>query len=70
MKQSSLDDPGLGMEYEGGEPANNSTTNEDGEIIVYYPPPDWNQTYYENNQLRPNSPQLMKGKGNMYFPLS
>jgi len=74
MKQSSLDDPGLGMEYEGGEPPNNTTTNEgDGEVIVFLGPGGpggcWNQTYYEdqNNQtqLRPGTPQLIKGKGNI-----
>ncbi|KAL6425338.1 hypothetical protein ACFW04_009504 [Cataglyphis niger] len=79
MKQSSLDDPGLGMEYEGGEPPNNTTTNEgDGEVIVFLGPGGpggcWNQTmnYYEdqNNptQLRPSTPQLIKGKGLPWTP--
>ncbi|GAB1861880.1 Protein FAM40A [Camponotus japonicus] len=77
MKQSSLDDPGLGMEYEGGEPPNNTTTNEgDGEVIVFLGPGGpggcWNQTYYEdqNNQtqLRPGTPQLIKGKGLPWTP--
>lgn len=71
MKQSSLDDPGLGMEYDGGEPANNTATNEsDGELIVFLGPGGpggWNQTYYEDqnnqSQLRPSTPQLIKGKG-------
>jgi len=75
MKQSSLDDPGLGMEYEGGEPPNNATTNEgDGELIVFLGPSGpggWNQTYYEDqnnqSQLRPSTPQLIKGKGNISF---
>lgn len=71
MKQSSLDDPGLGMEYEGGEPPNNTTTNEgDGDVIVFVGPNScWSQTYYEDqtnqSQLRPSTPQLMKGKGNI-----
>lgn len=74
MKQSSLDDPGLGMEYEGGEPPNNTTTNEgDGEVIVFLGPSGpggcWNQPYYEDqnnqSQLRSSIPQLMKGKGNI-----
>lgn len=73
MKQSSLDDPGLGMEYEGGEPPNNAAANEeDRELIVFLTPPggpgDWNQTYYEDqnnqSQIRSNTPPLMKGKGN------
>lgn len=71
MKQSSLDDPGLGIEYEGGEPPNNTAANEgDGELIVFLGPGGpggWNQTYYEdqNNQpqVRSGTPQLIKGKG-------
>lgn len=62
------------MEYEGGEPPNNTATNEgDGELIVFLGPvgPDgpggWNQLYYEDqknqSQLRPSTPQLVKGKG-------
>lgn len=68
MKQSSLDDPGLGMEYEGGEPPNNTVANEgDGELIIFYP--GWGQMCYEDqnnqSQLRPGTPQLIKGKGNI-----
>lgn len=78
MKQSSLDDPGLGMEYEGGEPPNNTTANEgDGELIVFLGPGGpggWNQSYYEDqnnqSQLRPGTPQLIKGKGNVSFSFS
>lgn len=78
MKQSSLDDPGLGMEYEGGESPNNTAANEgDGELIVFLGPGGpggWNQTYYEeqNNQsqLRPGTPQLIKGKGNILILFS
>lgn len=74
MKQSSLDDQGLG-EYEAGESSNNTGTNEgDGELIVFLGPSDpggWSQTYYENqnnqSQLRPGTPQLIKGKGNIFF---
>ncbi|KAI4478078.1 hypothetical protein M0804_012269 [Polistes exclamans] len=36
MKQSSLDEPGLGMEYEGGEPGNNTTTNEGEGVIIQF----------------------------------
>lgn len=71
MKQSSLDEPGLGMEYEGGELGNNTGNNEsEGEMNVLMNQTGWNQNYCEeqNNQLqiRPSTPQLSKGKGN-YF---
>ncbi|XP_076394025.1 striatin interacting protein isoform X2 [Megachile rotundata] len=71
-KQSSLDEPGLGMEYEGGELGNNSGNNEgEGEMNVLMNQSDWNQTYCEeqNNQLhtRFSTPQLSKGKGNVFI---
>lgn len=73
MKQSSLDDPGLGMEYEGGEPTNNATTNEgDGELIIFCGPAgsSWNQSYYEENNPsqmgQTFNPQIVKGKGNIF----
>ncbi|XP_035720757.1 striatin-interacting protein 1 homolog isoform X3 [Vespa mandarinia] len=76
MKQSSLDEPGLGMEYEGGEPGNNAATNEgEGEMVnlISQPGiPGWNQTYYEDqnnqSQLRPYTPQMNKGKGLPWTP--
>lgn len=69
MKQSSLDDPGLGMEYEGGEPPNNTAANEgDGELIVFLGPGGpggWSQTYYEDQN---NQSQITpKGKGIIIF---
>ncbi|XP_003706763.1 striatin interacting protein isoform X3 [Megachile rotundata] len=72
-KQSSLDEPGLGMEYEGGELGNNSGNNEgEGEMNVLMNQSDWNQTYCEeqNNQLhtRFSTPQLSKGKGLPWTP--
>lgn len=74
MKQSSLDEPGLGMEYEGAEVGNNTTNNEsEGEANVFM-----NQTVLtqlrtycqnENNQppIRPDTPQLTKGKSNIFI---
>ncbi|XP_050582292.1 striatin-interacting protein 1 isoform X1 [Bombus affinis] len=75
MKQSSLDEPGLGMEYEGAEVGNNTTNNEgEGEANVFM-----NQTVLtqlrtycqnENNQppIRPDTPQLTKGKSLPWTP--
>ncbi|XP_026666495.1 striatin-interacting protein 1 homolog [Ceratina calcarata] len=75
MKQSSLDEPGLGMEYEGGEMGNNSTNNDgEGEPAVFVNNSSWGQlgTYCqnENNQPppRPDTPQLLKGKGLPWTP--
>lgn len=75
MKQSSLDEPGLGMEYEGGEAGNNAATNEgEGEMVnlISQPGiPGWNQTYYEDqnnqSQLRPYTPQMNKGKDKLHY---
>ncbi|XP_029032119.1 striatin interacting protein isoform X2 [Osmia lignaria lignaria] len=73
MKQSSLDEPGLGMEYEGGELGNNTGNNEsEGEMNVLMNQTGWNQNYCEeqNNQLqiRPSTPQLTKGKSLPWTP--
>ncbi|CAL7936494.1 unnamed protein product [Xylocopa violacea] len=74
MKQSSLDEPGLGMEYEGGEIGNNTPNNEaEGEANVFMNQSGWKLvTYYrnENNQspTRPDTPPLTKGKGLPWTP--
>ncbi|KAG7206269.1 hypothetical protein KM043_003653 [Ampulex compressa] len=73
MKQSSLDDPGLGMEFDGPEPMNNTMDNEgEGESMLLRGDPGWNQLYYEDQsnqrQVWPSSPRLTKIKGLPWKP--
>ncbi|XP_053974419.1 striatin-interacting protein 1 isoform X1 [Hylaeus volcanicus] len=73
LKQSSLDEPLLGMEYDSGEMGNNTTNNEaEVEINVFTDPTGWNQTCYEdqNNeiQIRPSTPQHTRGKSLPWMP--
>lgn len=69
MKQGSLDEPGLGMEFEGGD-GNNAPNNEgEGEGSVFMKQANWTQIgnfcdeQINQLQTRPDTPQLSKGKG-------
>ena len=70
MKQSSLDEPLMGMEFEGGEGGNNSSNNEgDGDMMMFMDQSSLSQYqgYFEdqNNQAqpRPSTPQPIINKG-------
>lgn len=72
MKQSSLDEPGLGMEYEGAEMGNNTTNNEgDDNVFMNQAVLTQLRTYCQNEnnqpQIRPDTPQLTKGKSNIFI---
>ncbi|XP_043461418.1 striatin-interacting protein 1 [Leptopilina heterotoma] len=72
MKQSSLDEPLLGMEFEGGEGGTNMTNNEgDGDMVLYMDQSQC-QNYYEDPsslaQPRPSTPQPVKDKGLPWTP--
>lgn len=72
MKQSSLDEPLLGMEFEGGEGGANSGNNEgDGDMVLYMDQSQC-QSYYEDPsslvQPRPSTPQPVKDKGLPWTP--
>lgn len=72
MKQSSLDEPLLGMEFEGGEGGTNSGNNEgDGDMVLYMDQSQC-QNYYEDPsslvQPRPSTPQPVKDKGLPWTP--
>ncbi|XP_006620825.1 striatin-interacting protein 1 isoform X2 [Apis dorsata] len=75
MKQSSLDEPGLEMEYEGAEMGNDTANNEgEGEANVFMNQTVLTQlrTYCQNEnnqpQVRPDTPQLTKGKSLPWTP--
>lgn len=71
MKQSSLDEPGMGVEYDGAEMENSTANNEgEGEVNVFMNQASL-QTYCQNEnnqpQIRPDTPQLTKGKSNIFI---
>ncbi|XP_033223695.1 striatin-interacting protein 1 isoform X2 [Belonocnema kinseyi] len=75
MKQSSLDEPLMGMEFEGGEGGNNSSNNEgDGDMMMFMDQSSLSQYqgYFEDQnsqaQPRPSTPQPIINKGLPWTP--
>ncbi|OAD53293.1 Protein FAM40A [Eufriesea mexicana] len=72
IKQSSLDEPGMEVEYDGTEMGNSTVNNEgEGEVNVFMNQAGL-QTYCQNEnnqpQIRPDTPQLTKGKSLPWTP--